>query len=105
VSDPTVLMAAYTRWCDRKALAKLAGPTSFADFAAGWHARDEEIAQLRAIAERGATDLDLAAETLLAHLEMDRAVFIGTLQRQAQHIRNALAANVPVSETWKEGRS
>jgi hypothetical protein len=103
VSDPAVLMAAYTRWCDRKALAKLAGPTSFADFAAGWHARDEEVRQLRAIAERGSIDLDIAADTLLAHPELDRDVFLGTLRRQAQHIRNALAANVPVSERWKEG--
>jgi hypothetical protein len=73
-------------------------------FEAGWHARDEEVRQLRAIAQRGAIDLDsAAAEILLAQPKLDWDSFIGILQRQAQHIRNALAANVPVSETWKEG--
>jgi hypothetical protein len=77
----------------------------FDAFEAGWHARDEEIRQLRAIAERGAIDLDAAAEEiLLAGPKLDWDTFIGILQRQAQHIRNALAANVPAPAVSKAMR-
>jgi hypothetical protein len=96
--------AAYRQWSKGQLRLSHLGFHVRQGFEAGWHARDEEIAQLRAIAERGATDLDLAAATLLAHPELDRDIFINSLRRQARHIRNALAANVPASERWQEGR-
>jgi hypothetical protein len=97
--------AAYRKWVAEHP-ADEDGIHSIGGFADGWHARDEEVRHLRAIAERGAIDLDAAAEEiLLAGPKLDWDTFIGILQRQAQHIRNALAANVPASEMWKEGKS
>jgi hypothetical protein len=94
----------YRRWIGTPKPSSFPDYRLFDAFEAGWHARDEEIRQLRAIAERGAIDLDAAAEEiLLAGPKLDWDTFIGILQRQAQHIRNALAVNVPDSETWKEG--